>query len=170
MVTWILTLMLALRLTEPGPEVPWSDTYEQTAQGIARAAHEHPLPVTDGEQFTAALLTVQAWQESRFKPDEVHDHGAGHGEWGVHAETARGITDCSAVDMETPAKGARCALELMHASFRICSKRPLAERLGWFAWGATGCDHRLELSRHRLGMVARLMRENPLPESLVRDP
>jgi len=166
MVTWILMLMTALRLTEPGPEVDWSSTYEDTANGIAAAAHADPLP--GGEEFTGALLTVQAWQESRFKPTEVHDHGAGHGEWGVHLETSRDIEGCKTVeDLEDPARGAVCALRLMHTSFRICKQHPVVERLAWFAFGSSGCEHRLDLSRYRVGLAKKLIADHPLSQSLT---
>lgn len=170
---WILSLMQALRLTEPGA-LPL-DTDPSTAQAIEDAGLASPLtardvPVgQDPREFTMVLLTVQAWQESRFRPEATHDHGTGHGEWGVHQETVRGFARCSNAELHDPETGARCALELIHISFRICEHHPVEERMGWYAAGRTGCEKRLPLSRYRVGIVERLLREHPAYEGVRVD-
>jgi hypothetical protein len=153
--------MAAMRLTEPGPPVAWADTYQETARGIVAAAEAAPLPGDHGVATAGAWLVVQGWNESRFNPNAEHDHGLGHGEWGVHTGTARNIPGCSKAELIVPASGARCALSLLHTSFNVCSGHPFDERMGWYAYGKSGCEHRLGLSRYRMGVVAKLIEDNP---------
>jgi hypothetical protein len=122
-----------------GPELAAS--YPDTAEEIATAAEESPLPGDNG-RYTAAVLTVMAFRESSFRRDVVGDDGA-----------SRGLFQISTIWGEP---SARLALKLLHKSFNVCREKPLEDRLGWYMWGASGCEHRLELSRSRMHTAARL--------------
>src|SRR5208337_1039991 len=88
---WTYFLMTLCRLTEPGPEVPWADTYFTSAAAIANAAVNEPLGARNGkpdEGLTVAVLVVMAWNESRFDPKAVGDGGGSLGMFQVSPGTA----------------------------------------------------------------------------------
>jgi hypothetical protein len=125
----------------------WAASYPATAQEIADAAEANPI--AGSVRMTAAVLTVFAFQESRFELDPCErdprydcDGGASLGRW----QTWRGWGDPTA---ET-------ALRVMHKSFEVCAKHPFAERLAWYAAGGKDCERRLELSRSRMLAAKRL--------------
>lgn len=155
---WVLNAMANMRATEPGPEVPWADTYAMTASKIAEAASTNPL--LNDPLHTAGTMVVIGWHESRYRPDVVGDHGASFGTFQVNQWTARDI-GCSKEDLLNPDKSAECALKLLHVSFEVCKRRPLSERLAQYAYGHD-CDHRLELSRYRMKAVTKLVKKIPL--------
>jgi hypothetical protein len=153
---WVLSLMLALHAKEPVP-LPWIDFLAPEAEAIAEDASRAPLPGMTKE-LTAALETVMAWRESRFRPDAIHDKGAGYGLFGIQRAT---------LGREVPEDvvGQVGALrELMAMSFRICADRPVEEKLGWYMAGREGCDRRLGLSRARVWEAERLLRAHPPPK------
>jgi len=149
---FVLSLMYALIAQYHEQPAAWEDSYKTTAEAIANRCAAAPLP-GGGAEWCEAVLVVQAHQESRFNPEAVHDHGQGHGLYGVHEATlGRAVPDDA--DGQTEA-----ALELLRLSFRACSAQPLDERLAQFASGY--CDQRRPLSRYRLHMAARLLRSTP---------
>jgi len=104
----------------------------------------HTKPLYDGAEGrdrTAALLVSLAWFESTFKPGAVGDKGASHGLFQVQGHG----------DLTDIREATRAALEMLRASFRICSAagRPPSELLGWYGAGGNGCDRGLRESRHR---------------------
>ena len=155
---WVTVAMADMRATEPGPEVSWADTYETTAEKIAEAAVANPL--LNDPLHTAATMVVIGWHESRFRPDVVGDHGASFGLFQVNSWTARDV-GCSKDDLLDPDKASECALKLLHVSFGVCHRHPLDERLAQYAYGHD-CEHRLELSRHRMHAAAKLVKKHPL--------
>lgn len=156
---WVLLVMIHLQ--DPNSKAlkgimtpEWAASYPVTAQEIADEAERDPL--LKAPQHTAAIMVVTAYQESRFDEHPCSrlkeydcDGGAVWGKW----QTWKHWGPPTA---ETAAK-------LLHDSFRICAKHPLEERLGWYAAGGAGCEKRLDLSRYRMGLVAKVMREVPYP-------
>jgi hypothetical protein len=132
-----LVLVWMVHLQDPngwGITPEWAASYPETAQEIADEAEANPL-LHDAKQ-TASLLTEWSFHESHFNRDAVGDGG---GSLGL-MQVGRFWGDSSM----------RKALALMHESFRVCAKRPLAERAAWYAAGGSGCDRRLGLSRSRM--------------------
>lgn len=163
--TLLLTLAFirAMHAFEPAT-LPWEDTLPQTAEAIANAADTDPLGAISGHPnvpLTSAILTVMAWHESRFKPDEVGDSGSSWGMFQVSPPTA-GLDWNTAGDLLLPDRAASLALEVIHTSFSVCRNQPFEFRLGWYAAGGSGCERRLELSESRMRMAEKLVRENPL--------
>lgn len=143
MIPWVLAAMLQLQ-----PSAPWLASYTETARGIAEGAEAEPVFAGDVRR-TIALDIAVAWFESRFRPDAVGDHGAAHGLYQVHAPLA------ATVKQQTIE-----ANRMMRASFKVCSRRPLLERLGWYASGGATCDRPggLKASSHRMRLAERLFR------------
>jgi len=148
--TFILALFAALRLAEPNAQP--LDTDDEMADAIGEASQADPIG--HDVRMTAILLTVTAWQESRLSPYISGDSHASWGAWQVSPLSS----GCSERELMVPATGAVCALAMLHQSFEVCSKHPIEERLAQYAYGRD-CDHRLELSRHRMAMVRHLSRE-----------
>ena len=139
------------------PKEPWDGLYKNEAAAVAQAAVAAPFPGNDGWREAAATLLVMGLQESHFIPDSIGDHGASIGMWQINPDTA-GVSKDDLLDYDS---AAHVAIRLIHTSFLICKKRPLEERLGWYALGGSGCNGRLELSRYRMHLVKKLLRENP---------
>lgn len=136
MVSWILFLMLMLQ-----PNAPWKDTYENTAKAIAEHSEKNPL--FDGEKGktkTAALLVSLAWFESRFNQKAIGDKGKS---FGLYQQQGMGAI----ADAEV---ATRVAIQQIKTSFRICSNRPIEEKLGWYAAGGPTCNNGIKESRHRM--------------------
>ena len=132
-----LVLVWMVHLQDPngwGITPEWAASYPETAQEIADAAEAAPL-LGDVDR-TASLMTVWAFRESRFNRRALGDGGGSVGLFQV----GRFWGDTSTAG----------ALRLMHESFRVCAKRPLAERMSWYAAGGSGCERRNELSRSRM--------------------
>jgi hypothetical protein len=150
---WVLSLLLAMLAKEPGP-LPWMDYLAVEAEAIADEDSHAALPgMSPG--LTAALDVVMSWHESRFNPQTLHDHGAGYGLFGTHEATLG-----RPVPLDVAGQVAAWH-ELVRISFRICSERPLDERLGWYAAGGNGCERRLALSRSRVWEAQRLLKSHP---------
>lgn len=151
LVAWILSTMFTLQPAYDARScwwgVKWTDTYEHTAERFAQAAFDNPLKGRDGPDivFTAALETVWAARESRFKPDAVGDSGASIGILQVNPRTA-GVPRETLLDVD---QAVPIALDLFHFSFRACRDRPVEERMGQYIWGRD-CEHRLDVSRARI--------------------
>lgn len=153
---WILSLMVAASLLEPLP-ASFRGHYPEIAQAIADAAEATPLPGKDGKSHMGAVLVALAWHESRFRPDLKleGDAGASLGPWqlskGWHAPS----------DLEGQAM---FAARLVRQSWSVCRDRPIDERLGWYAYGRRGCEHRWETSRIRMALAKRLLAKYPRQE------
>lgn len=159
MTAWILALMIALQ-----PAAPWRSSYDATAQAIADVTRdEAPLFAgADGRARTAAVLVSVAWFESTFKPGATGDHGRSHGLFQVQGHGT----------LDDPHDATRAALVELRASLHVCRKRPLAERLAFYAGGgpaphdADGCPVNAEAvnaSKHRLARAFWLFKRYPAP-------
>ena len=149
MSAWVLVLLVALGAPErvtPPPEL---------AEAIAAAAEGAPLPGAQGVERMAAILSVTAWREGRFKLDAIGDGGQSVGAFQISRYWRPGVT----VDEQ-----ARKAAWLVAESFRVCAARPLSARLAWYLKGGAGCAAAgEEASGWRLGQAARLLRAYPPP-------
>ena len=136
MMQWILSLMLLLQ-----PDAPWKDDYENVASAINEASESKPLFAGDnGKRKTAALLVSLAWFESRFDRKAIGDKGKS---FGLYQQQGMGeLFDAKIASM--------VAVEQIKISFRICSNRPIEERLGWYAAGGPNCQFGLLKSKHRM--------------------
>lgn len=151
--SWILSLMLVLQ-----PTAPWSDTYEATARAIDQAVQEQPSLFTEdaaGREKTAAVLVALAWFESTFKPNAVGGGGRVRGLFQIGGHG----------DLSDPLAASRLALTLLRESFRLCSARPVDERLANYAAGGTSCRNMspetLKKSRDRVRKGLWLVKRHP---------
>lgn len=165
MVTWILTLMVALQ-----PSAPWRDTYEQTAKAIAEVVQEE-VPLfggADARERSAALLVAVAWAESRFDPKAVGDHGRSVGLYQIfqpNLPTREGFKRDDILDHAVNAT--KVAHRMFRESMNVCAKRPLEERLGWYASGDGSCARGLPESRFRMGLAARVFKQHPPKDTKI---
>jgi hypothetical protein len=152
---WVLFLIMTMLAKEPAShEQGYTDFLPVIAESFAEEASARPLPgMTPG--LTASLDVIMAWHESRFNSTALHDHGAGYGLFGTHAATWG-----APIPIDVPGQ-VWAWHELAKMSFKICSERPLSEKLGWYMWGGEGCEKRLGMSRSRVYEAERLLRENP---------
>jgi len=151
---WVLSLLLSVRAAAGEGPSPWDSTLPETAQAIADACADAPL-AGGGADWCAAVLAVQSFQESRYNPGAVHDHGQGHGEYGLHDATL------AIAAVPPDARGQTfVAVELIKESFEACGASPLDERLALYMSGF--CSERRALSRHRLHLAAKLLRAHPV--------
>lgn len=125
----------------------WAASYVDTAQEIADAAERDPLD--RDARATAALLTITAYQESRFDRDPC----ARQKRYDCDGGVSRGVFQLWRGWGEPTAEN---ALRVMHKSFEICAKKQFDERLAWYAAGKLGCENRVELSRYRMHQAKRL--------------
>jgi hypothetical protein len=159
MVAWILVLMLALQ-----PRAPWRDSYEETAKAIANVVTEEaPLFAgAEAKERTAALLVALAWAESRFDPKAVGDHGRSVGLYQIFSANLPTSEGFKREDiLGNPTNATRVALRMLRQSMNVCGKRPIEERLGWYASGNAQCAKGLPESRFRVGLGQRIYREHP---------
>ncbi len=160
--SWVLALMLKAQ-----PHAPWSNTYESTAEAIAKAAEMYPsFGGDDGPARTAAWLVSLGFFEGALKQDAVGD---------CHEKNDKGMCLPGAVphsfcmfqinetnhqylgvtknDLLTDINVcAQSAAKLMQQSFRMCKASPLEERLRWYAGGGPVCTENEDAgrkSRHR---------------------
>ena len=154
MFAWILSLMIAMQ-----PNAPWRDSYESTAQAIAKVvAEEEPLFAGEmGREKTAAVLVSIAWFESTFDPHATGDHGRSHGLYQIQGKG----------ELSDPVDATRAALSLVRASFRVCRARTMDERLGWYAAGGNDCERGLRESRHRLLKAKWLVKNHAPPAATM---
>jgi hypothetical protein len=137
--TWMVTLEPP---STPGHTPEQIAAWPDIAAEIADSAELAPLG--HSPRWTAAVLTVWAWHESRFRRSVTGDKGKSLG----LLQTWRGWGEPSVA----------LSLGLMHESFRVCADRPMEERFAWYAAGRDGCSRRRGLSRSRVGEAERLMR------------
>jgi hypothetical protein len=147
---WILKLMTVLALTErvtPDPRI---------ADAIAAAAEERPLAGEHGRERMAAILVALGWTESRYNVDAVGDHGQSVGAFQLSKAWH------PPPDVEGQAKRAAWLVE---ESFRVCSRKPLGERLSFYAAGGAACaESGAPASRWRMHLAAMVVRANPMPD------
>lgn len=165
---WVLSLMI-----DAQPTAPWRDTYESTANAIARAASANPLPfASDREERTAALLVSVAWFESAFKQDAEGDFvrvGS------IRRPTSFCLLQVSASNFralkvtrdEVQSSVDRCVdagLRMMHVSWAVCRGEPLERRLAHYAGGGYSCPTNEDARRksgHRVAKALWLYRHRP---------
>jgi hypothetical protein len=153
-VAWVAGLLAALE-----PSAPWSDTYDRTAEAIARAAEAEPLyPAEDqGEARTASLLVAIAWYESRFKPNAVSKDKRAYCLYQLDRsyfpEPGKALVDA---DLCT-----RTAITVLRTSLQRCRARAPNDRLAFYMSGQ--CDRGGPESRYRMYLASRLLKEHPLP-------
>ena len=140
------------------PSAPWSDSYEKTAEAIARVAESDPLwAVEDKGERTASILVALAWFESRLKPNAKSKNGQWYCLYQIDkkylSEPAKALTD--------PETCTRAAMKLLKASVQKCASRAPEERLAIFMSGV--CDCGGTESRHRMHLAKKLLKEHPVP-------
>ena len=126
-------------------------TWPALAEEIADSAELAPIA---NARWTAAVMTVYGWHESRFRWSPCSkrwtcDHGQSAGVWQT------------ATSWGSP--GAALTLLLMHESWERCGDLPAEQRLAAYAWGPD-CDHRRTQSRLRVAEAERLMTVTSLTE------
>lgn len=153
-VAWVVGLLATLE-----PTAPWSDTYEKTAEAIARVSESEPLFAVDdrGEERTATLLVALAWYESRFKPSAKSKNGRWYCLYQVDksyfAEPEKALSD---QEMCT-----RTAVKLLRKSLELCKGRAPEDRLAQYTSGQ--CDRGGLESRYRMFLARKLLKEHPMP-------
>lgn len=153
-VSWVVGLLMALE-----PTAPWSNTYEKTAEAIARAAESDPLFADEegGEARTASLLVSLAWHESRLRPDAKSKDGR----FLCLYQVARSYLPEPKKALQDPETCTRAAMRILKRSFQTCTKRPLSERLAIYISGY--CERGHPQSRMRMRLADKLLEEHPLP-------
>lgn len=154
-VSWVVGLLAALE-----PTAPWSNTYEKTAEAIARVSESDPLFAVEnkGEERTATLLVAIAWYESRLKPNAKSKNG----KWYCLYQVDKQYLPDPEKALVDPEACTRAAIKIIRKSMQVCANRPLDERLAIFMSGA--CDKGILDSRHRMFLANKLMKEHPMPE------
>ena len=141
---YIVSIMLTLQ-----PIAPWKDRYVEIANEIQVGAEREPVfSGAYGVQRTLALDIAVAWFESRFNPDAIGDNGRARGLYQVHYHGPD----------EPVREQTERANRMMRASFKVCARRAIEERLGWYAAGGNGCERGLKHSRHRMGLAEKLFK------------
>jgi hypothetical protein len=154
-VSWVVGLLAALE-----PTAPWANTYEKTAEAIARVSESEPLFAVEdkGEERTATLLVAIAWYESRLKPSAKSKNG----KWYCLYQIDKQYLPDPQKALTDPEVCTRAAVKILRKSIQLCSARPLEERLAIFMSGQ--CDRGLPDSRYRMFLAKKLMKEHPMPE------
>ena len=151
-VAWVVSLMVALE-----PSAPWRDTYEKTAEAIARVSESDPLFEERGEERTAALLVAIAWYESRLRPNARSANGR---YVCLYQIDKRHLPDPQKA-LDDPEVCTRSAMKIVRSSLERCKRRPANERLAEFMSGS--CTRGLPESRMRSFLANKLLKEHPLP-------
>jgi hypothetical protein len=149
-VQWIVGLMVGLE-----PSAPWRDTFERSAEAIARVSESEPVFEERGEERTAALLVAIAWYESRFKPTARSKDGQFLCLFQVDKQR---LPDPQKA-LADPEVCARAAIKIVRASLQRCARSPADDRLAMFTSGA--CDRGVLDSRYRMFLAGKLLREHP---------
>jgi hypothetical protein len=154
-VAWVVGLLAALE-----PTSPWSDTFEKTAEAIARVSESEPLFAADahGEERTATLLVALAWYESRLKPSAKSKNGRWYCLYQVDKSYFGADADKALTDPEVCT---RTAVKIIRKSLEQCKYRAPDERLAAFTSGR--CDRGGPESRYRMFLANKLLKEHPMP-------
>lgn len=154
-VSWVVGLLMSLE-----PLAPWANTYEKTAEAIARVSESEPLWAAEeqGEERTASLLVALAWYESRLKPDAKSKNG----QWYCLFQVAKSYLPDPNKALAEPEVCARVAMKLIRQSFQACRARPLEERLAIYTSGY--CDRGGQESRYRMFLAKKLLKDHPMPQ------
>lgn len=153
---------------------PWVAEYPEHAAAIARVSNENPLfRGEDGPARTAAWLVSVGRFESGFRREAAGDspclakdasgactrRGKPTSFCAMQVSNGNfaglGVTEESIVKSLDVCYGA--GLRMMHDSMRVCSGRPLNERLAWYAAGGNGCTEHPDAvakSQHRANLGA----------------
>jgi hypothetical protein len=151
---WVVSLLVALE-----PTAPWSNTYDKTAEAIARVSEQDPLFAVEekGEERTATLLVALAWYESRLKPNAKSKNG----KWYCLYQLGKSYLPDAEKALTDPEMCTRAAIKILRQSLQLCRARPLEERLAIFMSGQ--CDRGGPESRYRMFLANKLLKEHPLP-------
>jgi hypothetical protein len=131
MLSFIMSLFVALH-----PQAASVGDAKTVAHAIAYVAeHDEPIPGTTREH-TAAILTVMAWHESRFRMGVVGDNGRAFCAMQIHGGEWLA---------KSPIGCVRTALKMLRLSAESCPQAPLAAYAG-------GCNSppARRISAHRL--------------------
>jgi Transglycosylase SLT domain len=152
--SWVMGLLAALE-----PSAPWSNTYEKTAEAIARVSESEPLFAVDdnGEERTASLLVAIAWYESRLNPAARSKNGP----WYCLYQLDKSYLPDAQKSLSDQEMCTRAAVKILRKSLAMCKARPLDERLAAFMSGQ--CDRGGVQSRHRMFLAKKLLKEHPTP-------
>jgi hypothetical protein len=152
-VAWVVGLLAALE-----PTAPWSNTYEKTAEAIARVSESEPLfPVDDrGEERTATLLVAIAWYESRLKPSARSKNGR----WYCLYQLDKSYLPDADKALSDQEMCTRAAVKILRKSLEMCKTRMPDERLAAFMSGQ--CDRGGPESRYRMFLAKKLLKEHPM--------
>jgi len=163
---WVLAALRVL-----APSSPYAETFDATAEAIARQASAAPLFAgPDGARKTAALLASVGWYESSLNPAAEGDCLDKRKADGTCAPGGTPTSYCLlqvnrtnlAMLGTTRAElvgdvdaCVRAGLAMMRQSLAICRALPLEERLSWYAGGGPSCatpsEDAKRKSRHRMG-------------------
>ena len=140
MLSFIMSLFVAIH-----PQATSVGDAKVVAQAIAYVAeHDEPMPGFTREH-TAALLSVMAWHESRFRMGVVGDHGRAFCAMQIHGGEwlARDPIGC-----------VRTALKMLKISAAACPEAPIAAYAG-------GCNYpsARRISKHRLAEADKIEAE-----------
>jgi hypothetical protein len=154
-VAWVVGLMSALE-----PSAPYSNTFEKTAEAIARVAESEPLfPVEEkGEERTATLLVSIAWYESRLRQNAKSSNG----KWFCLYQLGRNYLPDAEKSLTDPEMCTRAAVKVLRQSIQVCKSRAPDERLAFYMSGH--CDRGGVESRYRMFLAKKLLKEHPMPE------
>ena len=153
-VAWVVGLLASLE-----PTAPWSNTYEKTAEAIARASESEPLFAVDdrGEERTATLLVALAWYESRLKPSAKSQNGR----WYCLYQVDKSYFPDAEKALTDPEMCTRTAIKLLRRSLELCKARAPDDRLAAYTSGV--CERGGLESRYRMFLARKLMKEHPMP-------
>ena len=192
MLPWISACLLALvHWLYPGAEID-SLGEQRIAEAIDSAAHEVPLAdpldsvLTTGLDFweydngvveMAAEMIVLALTEGHLdaRAVGVDGFGSSYGAWQIHETTLEYALRkwvpqpqyllSTPIDIALDARPAGVlAAHLIRESHLVCARRPIDERLAWYASGGPTCDvtEGLTASRRRMRLVRRMLHEHPV--------
>lgn len=124
----------------PGDVAEWPSIAEEIAESAQL------WPIARSPRWTASVMTVYAWHESRFRWHPCTerydcDHGASRGVWQTASSWG--------------SPGGALTVWLMHESWERCGALPAEQRLAGYSWGPD-CDHRRGLSRNRIAQAEQL--------------
>lgn len=152
---WVVSLLTALE-----PSAPWKDTYENTADAIAKVADSASLfPAEErGAEHTASLLVAMAWYESRLKPSAKSKDGRSFCLYQIDRSY---LAPDPKKSLEDPELCTRTAVRLVRQSFDLCKSRAPNDRLAFYNSGH--CDRGGVESRYRMFLATKLLKDHPPP-------
>lgn len=159
---WVMQVMYAV---QPSAPMHIQSSYGEISVAIANASLSDPLFTgDDGAYRTAALLIALAHHESHFQKNAVGDGNKSFGLFQIQPPTAK----VDSMLLMLPANASLVAIDLIRTSMKLCAKRPLPERLAWYAQGRGACSSEepsrqaLEASRAIFWKATQIMMRHPV--------